>query len=35
MATTAAGRAGLDARNVEGGMTAWDRAGLKMKSGRA
>jgi rhodanese-related sulfurtransferase len=30
MATTAARRAGLDARNVEGGMTAWERAGLDM-----
>jgi rhodanese-related sulfurtransferase len=35
MATTAAGRAGLDARNVEGGMTAWERVGLDMKRSSA
>ena len=28
MAATAARRAGLDARNVSGGMTAWERHGL-------
>jgi len=28
MAATAARRAGLDARNVAGGMTAWEREGL-------
>ncbi len=28
MATTAARRAGLDARNVSGGMSAWERHGL-------
>jgi adenylyltransferase/sulfurtransferase len=28
MAATAARRAGLDAHNVSGGMTAWERHGL-------
>jgi rhodanese-related sulfurtransferase len=28
MAATAARRAGLDAHNVSGGMTAWERQGL-------
>jgi rhodanese-related sulfurtransferase len=28
MAATAARRAGLDARNVAGGMTAWERHNL-------
>ena len=28
MAATAARRAGLDARNVSGGMTAWEQQGL-------
>jgi rhodanese-related sulfurtransferase len=31
MAATAAARAGLDARNVPGGMTAWERADLDIK----
>ena len=30
MAATAARRAGLDARNVAGGMTAWERYGLEL-----
>ena len=36
MAATAARRAGLDARNVAGGMTAWERHGLHTSTpGRA
>jgi rhodanese-related sulfurtransferase len=31
MAATAARRAGMDARNVAGGMTAWERHGLEME----
>ena len=30
MAATAARRAGVDARNVAGGMTAWERQGLEI-----
>lgn len=32
-AAAAAQRAGLDARNVTGGMLAWDAAGLPVKTG--
>ena len=36
MAATAARRAGLDAHNVSGGMTAWERRGLETTTeGRA
>ena len=34
MATTAARRAGLDAHNVVGGMTAWERHNLETESTR-
>jgi rhodanese-related sulfurtransferase len=33
-ATKAAVAAGLDARNVTGGMSAWNRAGLPTKAGK-
>jgi rhodanese-related sulfurtransferase len=33
LATRAASRAGLDAANVSGGVTAWGRAGLPLTSG--
>jgi len=33
LATTAALRAGLDARNVRGGMAAWRRQGLDIERG--
>lgn len=32
-AVSAATQAGIDARNVTGGMTAWQRAGLPMRAG--
>ena len=32
MAATAARRAGLDAHDVSGGMTAWERQGLDVDS---
>ena len=35
MAATAARRAGLDARNVTGGMNAWERKGLDIDRGTA
>ena len=34
MATTAARRAGLDAHNVAGGMSAWEQQGLDIDAGR-
>ena len=34
MAATAARRAGLDAHNVSGGMTAWERNGLETTTSR-
>lgn len=33
MAATAARRAGVDAHNVAGGMTAWERHGLEIDAG--
>jgi rhodanese-related sulfurtransferase len=35
IATRAAAKAGLDAANVKGGVIAWSRAGLPLKSGGA